>query len=398
MESKTSNLQGACRRQWALSQARVALALVLVKIKPSGVSARQYADALASKLRILDEGWKKEARDLQEQVLRLRQELLMSRWWRRCRWCRGGWQPAAARQQVAETVTLCLFMVPGCDRTVDPASQDLFGPECVVQTDSETPELLPSVPLQRPADTPRLQERPQEVFPHVEFLQSLCALQRVRGDDHGLEPLWFPPDADAGSLLADSVCQLLDSVVKACKDPPPFGPGDPVLQACRVVSQATDLFCSQRLPSVEFKRGVESSLEELTEMLLHRDWSSQSVLVFGLTDGSRFPSPEDFICLEQISGMMEMMMSSEDSSFTGHLCLYWWAGLQVGWSPGGLVYGWAGLQEAERMIRPEPTQATELWVVRVVDASPAPPNTWCSHQFLWINETTRISGPPPGWI
>lgn len=53
--------------------------MVLVKIKPSGVSARQYAEALASKLRRLDEGWKKEARDLQEQVLRLRQELLMSR-------------------------------------------------------------------------------------------------------------------------------------------------------------------------------------------------------------------------------------------------------------------------------------------------------------------------------
>lgn len=177
--------------------------------------------------------------------------------------------------QVAETVKLCLFMVPGCDRAVDLASQDLFGPECGVQRDSETPELLPSVPLQRSADTSHLPERPQEVFPHVEFLQSLCALQRVKGDDHGQEPLWFLPDADSGSLLADSVCQLLDSVVKACKDPPPFGPGEPVLQACRVVSQATDLFCSQRLPSVEFKRGVESSLAELTEMLLHRDWSSQ---------------------------------------------------------------------------------------------------------------------------
>lgn len=77
--SPCSVFPGACRRQWVLSQARVALALVLVKIKPSGVSARQYAEALASKLRILDEGWKKEARALQEQVLRLRQELLMSR-------------------------------------------------------------------------------------------------------------------------------------------------------------------------------------------------------------------------------------------------------------------------------------------------------------------------------
>lgn len=70
---------GPCRRQWVLSQARVALAVVLVRTKHPGVSARQYAEALASKLRSLDEGWKKEARDLREQVLRLRQELLMSR-------------------------------------------------------------------------------------------------------------------------------------------------------------------------------------------------------------------------------------------------------------------------------------------------------------------------------
>lgn len=70
---------GPCRSQWVLSQARVALAVVMVKTKPSGVSARQYAEALASKLRRLDEGWKKEARDLQEQVMRLRQELLMNR-------------------------------------------------------------------------------------------------------------------------------------------------------------------------------------------------------------------------------------------------------------------------------------------------------------------------------
>lgn len=176
--------------------------------------------------------------------------------------------------QVAGTVKLFsffLFMVPGHDGTVDPASQDLFGPDC----DSETPELLPVIPFQQSADPAHPQERPPEVLPHFQFLQALCALRGVRGDDHGLEPLWFCPDGDSGSLLADSVCQLLDSVVKACKDPPPLGPGDLVLQACRVVAQATDLFCSQREPSVEFKRSVESSLVELTETLLHRDMFSQ---------------------------------------------------------------------------------------------------------------------------
>lgn len=57
----------------------MALAVVLAKIRPSGVSAREYAEALASRLKGLDEGWKEEARELQREVLRLRQELLMSR-------------------------------------------------------------------------------------------------------------------------------------------------------------------------------------------------------------------------------------------------------------------------------------------------------------------------------
>ena len=65
--------------QWVFSQARVALAVVLVKIRPSGVSARHYAETLASGLKRSDEGWKKEAQELQREVLRLRQELLMSR-------------------------------------------------------------------------------------------------------------------------------------------------------------------------------------------------------------------------------------------------------------------------------------------------------------------------------
>lgn len=174
------------------------------------------------------------------------------------------------------------FLGPGLEDTVDPASQDLFGPERVFHStelqpdcDSETPELLPSTPFQRSADTPHPQERPLEALPHVGFLQALCALHRVREDDRGLEPLWFHPDGEAGSLLEDSVCELLASVVKACKDPPALGPADLGLQACRVVAQAMDLFCSQRTPSADFRTRVEAWLEELTEMLLHHDLLSQ---------------------------------------------------------------------------------------------------------------------------
>ncbi|XP_020512896.2 meiosis-specific protein MEI4 [Labrus bergylta] len=168
-------------------------------------------------------------------------------------------------------------------------SQDLFGPGSVVLSsdlqpgfDSETPELMLEDP--QPAITPppppvpsSLQKTPRTraVLPHVHFLQSLCALHRVEGDSRGLESLWFCSDGDAGSVLVDSVCLLLDSVVSACRDPPPLGPADLVLQGCQVAARAMDLFCSQRLPSAEFMRRVEESLRELTVMLLHGHQSSR---------------------------------------------------------------------------------------------------------------------------
>lgn len=43
------------------------------------MSPREYAETLASRLKSLDVCWKEEALELQREVLRLRQELLMSR-------------------------------------------------------------------------------------------------------------------------------------------------------------------------------------------------------------------------------------------------------------------------------------------------------------------------------
>lgn len=160
---------------------------------------------------------------------------------------------------------------------MDTASQDVFVPERVghsteLHPDSETPELLPAITVPSGHQGCALGK---DLLPHVQFLQSLCALHRVTGKERGLESLWFGPDGDAGAVLADSVCQLLDSVVAACRDPPRLGPLDLVLQACRVVAGAMDLFCSQRLPSAEFMRQVEEPLRELTGMLLHCDLLSR---------------------------------------------------------------------------------------------------------------------------
>ena len=72
-------VSGAKHGEWFFLKARVALAAAIIKSKPPGMSSREYAEALACKLRSCDEGWKKKGEELQQEVLRLRQELLMSR-------------------------------------------------------------------------------------------------------------------------------------------------------------------------------------------------------------------------------------------------------------------------------------------------------------------------------
>ncbi|XP_038583253.1 meiosis-specific protein MEI4 isoform X3 [Micropterus salmoides] len=278
MESKEGHLKGASQAEWFFTKAKISLAVAIIKNKPTGMSGREYAEALAGKMKSQDEGWKKKARELQQEVLRLRQELVMAR---------------------ATSNTRSTAHAADHDYTMN-VSQDLFGPESTACSadpqsgcDSETPELLlpdhqPAVPSPQPPVPSSHHGGPRgnAALPHVQFLQSLCSLHRVDGDHRGLESLWFSSDVDVGSVLVDSVCQLLDSVVAACRDPPPLGPRDLVLQACRVAAGAMDLFCSQRPPSVEFMRRVEESLRELTAMLLHSNELSREQESSGL---DKFP-------------------------------------------------------------------------------------------------------------
>ncbi|GLD56957.1 meiosis-specific protein MEI4-like protein [Lates japonicus] len=292
---------GASQAAWFLMKAKVALAVAIIKNKPPGMSGREHAEALACKLKSQDESWKEKAQGLQQEVLRLRQEMLITR-------------VTSNTKSTTETA--------GHDSAVEDNSRDLFGPsDPQPGCDSETPELFLEDP-QPAVSVPQLpvpschHGGPQDkvLHPHVQFLQSLCALHRVEGNNRGLEALWFSPDVDAGSVLVDTVCQLLESVVAACRDPPPLGPQDLVLQACQVASRAMDLFCSQRLPSVEFMRRVEESLRELTEMLLHSNQPSrlqaaEKLMGYLITLGSSSMSKSFLIrhILSQISALADQL-------------------------------------------------------------------------------------------
>ncbi|KAG8011522.1 Meiosis-specific protein MEI4, partial [Nibea albiflora] len=243
---------GATQAEHLFLKARVALAAAIIKSKPHGVTGRQHCEELAAILERQDEGWKKKAQELQQEVLRLRQEVLISR------------------------------VTSNAKNSTEAAESVGFSADLQPDSDSDTPDLLlgdlqPAIPSHQPPP-PSLPSsddggpRGKASLPHVHFLQSLCSLHRVTESSRGLESLWFHPDGGVDSVLVDSVCQLLDSVVAACRDHlPPPGPCDFVLEACRVAARAMELFCSQRLPSVEFVRRVEEPLTVLTGMLLHRN-------------------------------------------------------------------------------------------------------------------------------
>ncbi|XP_026163949.1 meiosis-specific protein MEI4 [Mastacembelus armatus] len=260
---KSVLLTGASQAEWFCMKAKIALAVGVIKSRPPGMSGREHAEALACRLQSQEESWKDRAQRLQQEVLRLRQELLLTR-------------VTSDAKSSTETA--------GCDSTMDDVSQDLFGSGSVLHStepqlnsDSETPELFlqdPQSAITPPSPTTHSSFPAGPLHPHVQFLQALCALQRVGGNSRSLEALWFSPGGDAGSVLVDSVCQLLDSVVTVFRDPSSLGPRDFVLQACQVAGQAMDLLCSERLPTVELKRRVEESLKELTGMLLHSDQPS----------------------------------------------------------------------------------------------------------------------------
>ncbi|MEQ2210528.1 hypothetical protein XENOCAPTIV_015011, partial [Xenoophorus captivus] len=178
-------------------------------------------------------------------------------------------------------------------------SQDLFGresPVCIADCDSETPDLLqpaPPPPSKHQRDSQR-----DALLPHMQFLQSLWSLQRLDSSSRGVEALCLTPEGDGGSVVAETICLLLDSVVAACKEPPVLPLSDLVLQACQVASRALDLICSPRWPSVDFMRRVEEPISELTQILLH----------------SKHPSRVSNVCMHLITIAVEATCAGEGSS------------------------------------------------------------------------------------
>ncbi|XP_034017803.1 meiosis-specific protein MEI4 [Thalassophryne amazonica] len=264
---KFAATSGTRSAEWFFLRAKLAVAVAVIKTTPSGMSVREHCEALALRLKNQDESWKGKALELEKEVLRLQQELLLTKMT----------TASKSSREAAES-----------DDTVQNFSQDLFGPgneacnndlQPNCDEDSQTP-IHPEAEVQEPDPAPSTdftQLQPcyghasdphgKMVFPHLEFLLALCGLRRVGGRAVSLEAVCFSPEGEL--ILVDTVCQLFDSIVMACKAPPAVGPGDLILQACQVAAQVMDLFCARKRPSVKFVIHMEESLRELTAVLLN---------------------------------------------------------------------------------------------------------------------------------
>nr|XP_057942474.1 meiosis-specific protein MEI4 isoform X2 [Doryrhamphus excisus] len=200
-------------------QVMLAVAVAVVKSRAAGVSGRQRVEALAARLRD------------QEDTCRRKDDLLK----------------------------LITMVTAGGDAAMATGLKDLSSS---TSSPSDTPELFqPSFLSNQHKDA----QQKVAAIPPVDLLQSLCGLGRV-----GVGPdSWLGPGENAGRLLEDTLCQLLDSVVTAFRDLCPAGMGELALKACRAWAQACNRFCCQNASCGDLRTRVHTSLKELTAILLH---------------------------------------------------------------------------------------------------------------------------------
>ncbi|KAK7133553.1 hypothetical protein R3I94_015436 [Phoxinus phoxinus] len=251
MEEKAASCrQGAV--SWYIRVSRLAVAVAIIKSRPSG-GARQFAESLADQLRLQDEGWRSKAQGLHDDLLHLRQELLLTRLMFKTR---SNTEPGQG-QEIAKVLSQDdpqpLKGDSGCD--TDNSSQTHIniakGP-CL----PPTPPNSQNFPLQD-----RQWRQDHRLVKHMQFLQCLSGLRRVCESSLCRD----------GDVVWDSVVQLLDSVVEVFRQ---AHVGQPLLHpeqlhhATQVVAQTLSRGGTRHGCSVQHFSKVENLLKEMISLLL----------------------------------------------------------------------------------------------------------------------------------
>ncbi|XP_030627987.1 meiosis-specific protein MEI4 [Chanos chanos] len=266
--------RGAILEKWYFWAAKLTVAVAIIKNKPPGWTGRQHSEYLVSKLHSQDQAWKTKAQGLEEEVLRLRQELLLTKMMsQRSNSCETGAGDGLFNLLSQDLTDISKEPESYSDR--DSGYSTGNNTEALLQTKDSTdfcshPRAPVTAPPRQPLFSAQAERCPQEqaLLKHMQFLQNLSGLRRV-----GSLGLCLSED---GSVVWDSVKQLICSVVSAFRDTQLLRHPSLLTQASQLASEALDKSgVSLPRPSADVLTHVEEALKELIELLLSNDQLNQ---------------------------------------------------------------------------------------------------------------------------
>ncbi|XP_027032898.2 meiosis-specific protein MEI4 isoform X1 [Tachysurus fulvidraco] len=276
------------REVFRLSSAKLGVALAVIKSKPVGKSGRQHAEDLAVRFKQQQENWKSKAEDLKEEVLSLKQELLLSKLLRKQ-------QNGAETARGEDIVKLFSQDLPEAQLSENDSG-------CDTQTLSLTPDPVDAVLSSkvvpprslRPSQASFLRDaRDRALAKHTRFLHNLCTLRRSEKNTQ----------ADGGdAVLEDTALNMIQSLVEAHREAGGGSTGDMsqldrFVQASQLVVQALEGGGVGRRKVLE---KAEELLEELLELLLNNSQLNKFAVQDNLT--------ECLICLGGASALRPVLV------------------------------------------------------------------------------------------
>ncbi|XP_056337341.1 meiosis-specific protein MEI4 [Danio aesculapii] len=249
MEEKSASCpEGAV--SWYIRTSRLAVALAIIKLRPPG-GARQFTESLAERLKRQNESWKSKAEGLHEDLLHLRQELLLTRTLLNTRSSAG----QAPGHEIAKVLS------QDDTRAVNSACDAVNTSQ--TQGDSAPGPCLPPTPPNSQKFTLKDKQWCQDhrLMKHVQFLQCLSGLRS--GFEESL--------CQDGDVVWDSVVQLLDCAVEDFRQAhtgQPLRHHEQLHNAIQVVAQTLSPGGARQGFPVQHFSKVEDLLKEMINLLL----------------------------------------------------------------------------------------------------------------------------------
>ncbi|KAL4649025.1 meiosis-specific protein MEI4-like [Arapaima gigas] len=252
-ESSCSVERNDAENDFYLRVAKLAVAVAVIKSKPAGMTGKQHAEYLASRLLAEDDTWKAKAQSLQEEVLQLQQELLLSK---------DQLDPHGSSRPEVGNVTMNQLS-QDCEDSMK--STLTWGGDSGFGTGSNM-EKLPSSQgsyLSQPTlsskvlpliPTTNTDSCERDMLLHTQFLQSVVGFQGL---------VTFERDS---SVVTDTIFQLLSCFMAALSDPRMLPPAPLLRRAANVAAQTVESFHGPA--SGKLVEQAEGCLKYLTDLLL----------------------------------------------------------------------------------------------------------------------------------